>query len=183
MSNIKVVDDVFPNWLLTTIQNSITDLKQWEYGRVKSSYNNEYENYYNCVLWHKNYPEATDPLGGLSNVIASCFALELLPAGPKSLQILRLNGTTPASKQYPHRDCNISQPDVDQLWTIVWWPYSSDGGLRFWEDQIDVDSPSQIVEYKPNRAVIFPSSIPHASVTPSDWPMRVSLNSVWNIPR
>jgi len=181
MTDIKVIDDVFPNWLLTTIQNGISNLKQWEYGRVKSAYEDEYENYYNCVLWHKNYPEAEDPLKGLSNVMASCFALELLPGGPKSLEVLRLNGTTPASKQYPHRDCDMIADDTERLVSIVWWPFGSSGDLRFWESQVDIVNPSRTVEYKPNRAVIFPSSIPHAGLAPDDWPMRVSVNSVWHL--
>lgn len=181
MTNIQVVDDVFPKWLLTTIQNSISNLKQWEYGRVQSAYEDKFENYFNCVLWHKNYPEAEDPLKGLSNVIASCFALELLPNGPKALQVLRLNGTTPASTQYPHRDCDMKLDDIERTWSIVWYPFDSDGDLRFWESQIDLENPSQVVKYKCNRAVIFPSSIPHAGISPTDWPMRVSVNSVWHL--
>lgn len=181
MSDIKVVDDVFPDWLLSTIQNGISNLKQWEYGSVQSAYEGEYENYYNCVLWHKNYPEADDPLKGLSNVMASCFALTLLPNGPKALQVLRLNGTTPASVQYPHRDCDMKLDDVANTYSVVWYPFESTGGLRFWESEINVDTPSQIIEYKCNRAVIFPSSIPHAGISPTDWPMRVSVNSVWHL--
>lgn len=181
MNDIKVIDDLFPNWLLNTIQQSISGCKQWEYGRVKSAYEDEYENYYNCMLWHKNYPQMEDPLKGLSNVIASCFALELLPEGPKQLEVLRLNGTTPASKQYPHRDCDMIADEADRLTSIVWWPFDSDGDLRFWEGQVDINKPSRMIEYKANRAVVFPSSIPHAGLPPSDWPMRVSINSVWNI--
>ena len=144
MNDIKVVDDVFPNWLLTTIQQGISNLKQWEYGRVESAYEGEFENYYNCVLWHKNYPEADDPLKGLSNVMASCFALELLPNGPKSLEVLRLNGTTPASKQFPHRDCDMKLDDVKNTMSVVWYPFDSDGDLRFWESQVDLEKPSQV---------------------------------------
>ena len=181
MSNIKIVDDVFPNWLLTTIQQGISNLKQWEYGRVESSYEGEFENYYNCVLLHKNYPEADDPLKGLSNVMASCFALELLPNGPKALEVLRLNGTTPASKQFPHRDCDMKLDDVKNTMSVVWYPFDSNGDLRFWESQVDLEKPSEVVEYKCNRAIIFPSHIPHAGISPTDWPMRVSVNSVWHL--
>jgi len=182
MNSIHVVDNVFPDWLLKTIQHSISNLKEWEYGRVQSAFNEEYENYYNCVLWHKNYPEAKDPLKGLTNTIASCFALEVLPkvvkSATQSLQIARLNGTTPASTQYPHRDCDMGE-NIDNMYSIVWYPFDSDGGLRFWEDQIVLDKPSQVVEYKINRAVVFPSHIPHAGLAPTDWPMRVSINTVW----
>lgn len=183
MTNIQVVDNLFPNWLLTTIQNSISNLKQWEYGNVQSAYEDQMENYFNCVLWHKNYPDMEDPLKGISNVIASCFALELLPDGPKSLQVLRLNGTTPASIQYPHRDCDMKLDDVDNTVSVVWYPFESTGGIRFWEEQVDIGNPSTVVEYKPNRAVIFPSQIPHAGISPTDWPMRVSVNSVWHLPK
>ena len=183
MNDIRVVDNVFPDWLLTTIQNGISNLKQWEYGNVQSAYENKVENYFNCVLWHKNYPDADDPLKGLSNVIASCFALKLLDQGPKSLQVLRLNGTTPASVQYPHRDCNMQVDDVDNTYSVVWYPFESTGGLRFWESDIDINNPSQTIDYKCNRAVLFPSAIPHAGVNPTEWPMRVSVNSVWHIPQ
>lgn len=96
---------------------------------------------------------------------------------PLSVKRVGINGSTTFNESHIHIDGPPGH------YTLVWfgtpeWNYSWDGHLQIYDDEDcwknnaitktpDVSKGLQLVEYIPNRAVLFPSHLAHIPQTPS----------------
>ena len=90
---------------------------------------------------------------------------------------LRFNGTMKGEgyTMWPHADIHEQQ---DTVWTIVVY-LKGDGGTSFYKEK-DGDVLT-VVDFKPNRAVMFPSMYWHRAMSPQENYFRTSLGIVYMI--
>lgn len=172
-SNIFVYDDVFPLWQVADHERQ-TNFIQWEYGHMTDSTKlDKNDRFFGRQLFHlaQNHQEAMPAM--VTNV---CAAIEgvlcrnIDSEGEfRGIYRVSLNGQTKGMRPGEH----VDTVEKNYHWTAVYFANDSDGGLQFYDNIKDLN-PTDIVDYKKGRIVIFPSGYAHEALAPTT-PWRVSV--------
>jgi len=121
-----------------------------------------------------------DPMNIMPVIDEECRPriLEKLPTATiHDMKRLRFNGTLKGEgyTMWPHSDIH---GDQETVWTIVVY-LQGDGGTTFYQHK---DGPEvATVEFVPNRAVMFPSTMWHRAESPKNSYFRTSIGLVYMI--
>jgi len=185
INKIFVVDNVAPDWLYDSWVRKIQTAQRWKYGMAATR--QDYGRFF--VMWIAQAGSHRGPRGpfvGDFEGIADYFnevwqnqhLTALIPdAAIANIHRIHFNGQFPTNNKLSlHYDW-----DIPDMWTVVYYLDGEDGDTIFYNSPaVDSDGeliiPSEIhrVEFKPNRAVFFPSYYWHAAENPKDG-FRISL--------
>jgi hypothetical protein len=177
IDNIHVWDNFFPEDMFKELIHK-SDFVPWKYCEVQSeSDGNPIERFMTWNIYEEDIV-AFDPMQIKDKVDSVCRQriLEKVPnADIVDMKRLRFNGTMKGEgyTMWPHADIFSEQTSV---WTIVIY-LKGDGGTTIYEHK---DGPKlTTVDFKPNRAVMFPSRCWHKAESPEETYFRTSLGVVY----
>ena len=169
IDNIFIVDDAFPEWFQTHLENKASVIP-WEFRENQVSANRK-----EATLAYMSYQDGfnfSDRLN-IAGLVHDAMSVGLVPNNVPGAQIkgffgLRWNGVMKWHEPNIHRDHTD-----DSQWTIVYFVNHSDGDLKFYED----DQTTEILtcKYKRGRAVVFPSNIYHGAQAPTTTNLRITM--------
>lgn len=156
-----------------------TDYVPWKFCEVVSESGQGTERFMTFNIWEEGIVDF-DPMNIKQLIDIEC-RLKIKEKMPNAtihdMKRLRFNGTMKGEgyKMFPHKDIFSEQETV---WTIVHY-IKGDGGTSFYTkkngDLITT------VDFKPNRAVMFPSRVWHNAESPETAYFRTSLGIVYMI--
>ena len=175
--HIFVWDNFFSDQLFNDLLSK-SEYVPWKYCEVVSeSEGNPVERFMTWNIYEEGAVHF-DPMNIMHPIDKSCQAnilLKIPQAKIVDMKRLRFNGTMKGEgyTMWPHADIFSEQTTV---WTIVIY-LKGDGGTTIYEHK---DGPIlTTVEFKPNRAVMFPSRCWHKAESPVDSYFRTSLGVVY----
>ena len=178
MDNIKVIDDSFDPLTLKILNDKIP-LLQWGFHEVISESDGHPVERFMTNNVYEEQELDSDPQVVLPLIDRVC-QMQLANIFPNikqnGLKRLRFNGTFAGDgyKMYPHADIH---GDQDSVWTIVIFLNDSDGGTSFYTDK--GKTKVKTVDFKQNRAVIFPSKVWHNAESPTKTYWRVTIGACY----
>lgn len=179
-SNIFVFDDCFPTFLFDdgVYQLGIT---QWEYGHMTDSSNPENDMFFGRQLFHALQGGQQAPYPPIvSNFIALVERVLCKQIDPtanwQGIYRVSLNGQTQGMKAGVHVDTR----ERNTFWTAVYMANYSDGDLSFYKSDTD-RIPTDSIEFRPGRIVIFPSGYAHEAKPPVNTKWRVTAAIMFDL--
>jgi len=172
-SNIFVYDDVFPAWQVADHARQL-QLIQWEYGHMTDATKlGEYDRFFGRQLFHlaQNHSENMPPVvTNIAAAIEGALCHNIDKDGEfRGIYRVSLNGQTKGMRPGPH----VDTVEKNYHWTAVYFANEADGDLQFYDNIKDLN-PTDCVDFKLGRIVIFPSGYAHEALAPTT-PWRVSI--------
>jgi len=181
--NIFVFDEIFPKWMEDDHEYQML-LEKWEYGHLTDSSVPDRKPFFGRQLFHKqlNYSEQFTPV--VNNII-SALARGICPmidseGAWEDLYRVSFNGQLTGMEAGLHCDTQ----ERNHLWTAVYFVNEADGDLQFYVSKDD-QTPTDKVEFKKGRFVVFPSGYAHNALAPekSDWRITIAIMFEFNTER
>lgn len=176
ISKIFVVDNIFPDYVVSSFANKLQNTNRWEYG-IQGRLGSEKDGRFFSIWVHKPH-EYSDPfekdVDGICSYVHDAFCEYVLPstipdAYPTQLYRVHFNGQVAMDAAVPiHYDWEM--PDY---WTMIYYVGGVDGDTVFYNEPTgpsNLDSSFEEiyrVKFKPGRLVFFPSYYWHAALHPT----------------
>ena len=179
-SNIFVFDDCFPNYL---VQEGIFQMGifQWEYGHMTDHTNKDNDLFFGKQLFHKlqgGHQGQFPPI--VANIIAlieHVLSKQIDPdAEWRGIYRVSCNGQTQNMKAGIHVDTK----ERNSFWTAVYMANEADGPLQFYKHDND-RTPTDSVDFKLGRIVIFPAGYAHEALPPVSSKWRVTIAVMFDL--
>ena len=174
-SNIFVHDEIFPKYLEDEHEYQM-QLEKWEYGHMTDSSNPDYKPFFGRQLFHRklNYQEPFPLI--VNNLISALHRVLIWQIDPKGewmgLYRVSFNGQVKGMTAGLHVDTT----ERNNFWTAVYFVNNADGDLQFYNNR-EEKVPTDKVEFKKGRIVMFPSGYAHNALAPetSDWRISIGI--------
>ena len=188
ISKIFVVDDIFPDFMVSSFFDKVIDSSRWKYG-AQGTGDSLYDRFF--AIWIHKPHEKTNPFDNdigsvcyyVHKAVMSRVVPEYLPGStPTQIYRIHFNGQTPSPSPVSiHYDW-----DMPDFWTMLYYVGGVDGDTIFYDEPVDENGNDNTgkevyrVKFKPGRLIIFPSYYWHAGEPPSAG-LRVSLSINYKI--
>lgn len=183
---IFIVDDIAPTWLFNSWLNRILQASRWKYGLAATRL--DYQRFF--ALWVSQAGQHRGTRGpfpgdheGICNYFNDLWQDLHLPnilpdAEVRTIHRVHFNGQFPSNEEL---GMHYDWEDLD-MWTLVYYMEGTGGDTVFFDNPVpdengSLQKPAEIFrsEFKPNRAVFFPSFYWHYAENPPQG-FRVSLS-------
>lgn len=191
-NKIFVVDDVAPEWLHTSWVQRILTAQRWKYGLAATR--RDYQRFFAIWVAQAGSHRGTrGPFEGDHEGICNYFndlwldvhLPKIIPdAVPINIHRVHFNGQFPSNEEL---GLHYDWEDVD-MWTMVYYVDGTGGDTVFFDNPApdengNLQKPKEIfrTEFKPNRAIFFPSFYWHyAENPPAGFRISLSINYLLN---
>jgi hypothetical protein len=171
MDDIKIFDNIFPNWL-EQIGETQFNRFSFEYNHKTLDQNKPF--FGKCIYNRRTGVEIASPY--FIECLADYIRTVIVPNENKTFlgfERIIINGQVHGMSPGRHTDYDHDP----RYYTLVYYLLGSSGNTVFYENE-QCQNPFKIVEYQKHRAVMFPSGIWHEALecNKDDWRVSIGIN-------